>query len=147
MLEVIIRTYHFLYGKHISVVFTTRATGNILIKKCSIAVAKIAERRARRTYTDSTYTTQADCASIQRQGPSDNSSKSARVFSPCTISNRRLSRHSCEKREFGPWFRLTPANWQGTFVGKSDPAVKGENDGQKQRRRARDGAEPETEQK
>lgn len=82
MLEVIIRTRAiFLYGKYISVVFTVRATWNVLIKKCSIAVAKIPERRARRTYTDSTYTTQADRASIQRQG-SSTIRRRARAFSP-----------------------------------------------------------------
>lgn len=44
-----------------------------------------------------------------------------RAFAPSNNS----SRHSCEEREF----RSTPANWQGMFVGKSDLAVKGENDG------------------
>lgn len=53
--------------------------------------------------------------------------RAPRVFSPSTdFQPSSLTPFMREKRVRAR-FRLTPANWQGTLVGKSDPAVKGEN--------------------
>jgi len=65
--------------------------------------------------------------------------QSARVYPFQQFQPSSLTSFMRERR-VQALFHTTPANWQETFVGKSDLAVKGENDGRKQRRRERDGA-------
>jgi len=62
--------------------------------------------------------------------------QSVRVYSFQQFQPSSLTSFMRERR-VQALFHTTPANWQGTFVGKSDLAVKGENDGRKQRRRER----------
>jgi len=73
-------------------------------------------------------TTRADCASMrQRPGFFDISLRRMRLH----LSQFQLSSLTpfMRAKKARSRLRLTPTNWQRTFVGKSDLVVKGENDG------------------
>lgn len=100
VLEVIICTCHFFIREHKRLVTTTRATENVLIKECSIAVAKLRNDECQtRTYTDSTIRRKQIACRYNGKVSRQFVEKRARIFSFYDFS-RRLSRHSCEKRKF-----------------------------------------------